>query len=72
MVQWLSICPPVQGTWVSSLVQEDPTCHGAAKPLGLQPVPHNKSSPPPAVRSPRTATRERPHRNEGPVQPKTK
>ena len=25
MVQWLRICQPMQGTWVQSLVQEDPT-----------------------------------------------
>ena len=24
--QWLRICLPVQGKWVQSLVQEDPTC----------------------------------------------
>ena len=27
--QWLRIRPPMQGPWVQSLVQEDPTCHGA-------------------------------------------
>ena len=26
MVQWLRICLPIQGTWVRSLVWEDPTC----------------------------------------------
>ena len=25
VVQWLRICLPVQGTWVQSLVLEDPT-----------------------------------------------
>ena len=24
---------PTQGTWVQSLIWEDPTCHGAAKPV---------------------------------------
>ena len=33
MVQWLRICLPVWGTWVWSLVREDPTCHGAAEPM---------------------------------------
>ena len=32
-VQWLRICLPVQGTWIWSLVQEDPTYSGAAKPM---------------------------------------
>ena len=34
VVQWLGICLPMQGTWVQYLVWEDPTCHGAAKPVG--------------------------------------
>ena len=25
--------PAMQGTWVRALVWEDPTCHGAAKPM---------------------------------------
>ena len=33
MVQWLRICLPMQGTQVQALVQEDPTCHGAATPV---------------------------------------
>ena len=33
VAQWLRICLPVQGTWVRALVREDPTCHGAAKPM---------------------------------------
>ena len=33
VVQWLRICLPMQGTWVRSLVQEDPTCRRAAKPM---------------------------------------
>ena len=32
VVQWLRVCLPVRGTWVQSLVQEDPTCLGAARP----------------------------------------
>ena len=32
VVQWLKIHLPMQETWVQSLVQEDSTCHTAAKP----------------------------------------
>ena len=32
MVQWLTICLPVQGMQVQSLVREGPTCLGATKP----------------------------------------
>ena len=33
VIQWLRICLPTEGTWVQSLVQEDPTCHRATKPV---------------------------------------
>ena len=33
VVQWLRIRLPMQRTWVQSLIWEDPTCHGAAKPM---------------------------------------
>ena len=33
MVQWIKIWLQMQATWVWSLVWEDPTCHGAAKPV---------------------------------------
>ena len=33
VVQWLRIYLPVQGTRVRALAQEDPTCHGATKPM---------------------------------------
>ena len=33
VVQWLRIHLPIQGTWVWALVPEDPTCHGATKPV---------------------------------------
>ena len=33
VVQWLRIHLPMQGTQVLALVREDPTCHGAAKPV---------------------------------------
>ena len=32
VVQWLRICLPIQGTWDQSLVQEDSTYCGTAKP----------------------------------------
>lgn len=38
VVQWLRICLPVQGTGVQPLVQEDPTCWGATKPMCLGPA----------------------------------
>ena len=31
--QWLRICLTMQGTRVRALVWEDPTCHGAARPV---------------------------------------
>ena len=33
VVQWIRIRLPVQGIQVQSLVQEDPTCRGATKPM---------------------------------------
>ena len=33
VVQWLRIHLPTEGTWVPALVWEDPTCHGAIKPM---------------------------------------
>ena len=48
VAQWLRICLPMQGTWVWSLDQEDPTGCGATKPVchnywscTLQPMSHN-------------------------------
>ena len=48
VAQWLRIRLPMQGTQVRALVQEDPTCHGATKPVrhnswacALEPVSHN-------------------------------
>ena len=48
VTQWLRIHLPVQGTPVRALVQEDPACHGATKPVGhnywacaLEPMSHN-------------------------------
>ena len=33
VAQWLRIGLPMQGTWVRSLLGEDPTCRGATKPV---------------------------------------
>ena len=33
VVQWLGICLPILGSWIQSLVREDPTCHGTTKPV---------------------------------------
>ena len=33
VVQWLRIRLPMQATQVQALVWEDPTCHGATKPM---------------------------------------
>ena len=33
VAQWLRICLPMQGTRVRALVQEDPTCRGATRPV---------------------------------------
>ena len=48
VAQWLRIRLPMQGTRVQALVWEDPTCHGATKPVQhnyrgcvLEPTCHN-------------------------------
>ena len=33
VVWWLTIRLPMQGVWVQSLVQKDPICHRATKPV---------------------------------------
>ena len=33
VAQWLRIRLPMQGTQVRALGREDPTCHGATKPV---------------------------------------
>ena len=33
VAQWLGVCLLVQGTRVRALVWEDPTCHGATRPV---------------------------------------
>ena len=51
MAQWARIHPPAQGTWVPSLVWEEPTCRRETKPEpttakahALEPVLHSKRS----------------------------
>ena len=48
VAQWLRIHLPMQGTQVWTVVREDPTCHGATKPMrhnywacALEPISHN-------------------------------
>ena len=36
VAQWLRIRLPRQGTWVRSLVREDPTCHGVKIPRAAE------------------------------------
>ena len=59
VVQWLIICLPMQGTWVRALVQEDPTCCRATKPVrhnywpcALEPLSHNYWARMPGTRAP--------------------
>ena len=33
VVQWLRLQLPMKGTWVRSLMGDDPTCCGATKPM---------------------------------------
>ena len=33
VARWLRVCLPMQGTRVRALVWEDPTCHGATRPV---------------------------------------
>ena len=53
VAQWLRIRLPMQGTRVWALVREDPTCHGATKP-----VHHNYWACEPQLLSPRATTTE--------------
>ena len=71
MVRCLRICLPMQRTWVRSLVWEDPTGHGATKPMC-----HNFWACTLQLRKPSgplTTTRETPvHSNKDPGQPRSK
>ena len=75
VVQWRRILLPPQGTWVGSLLQEDPTNRGEMKPAGynhwacalkLQPLgPRAATSEARASRA--CAPQKRSHRSEKPV-----
>ena len=52
VIQWIRICLPVHGTWVQSLVQEDPSCQGATKPV------HHATATEPVLKSLCSETRE--------------
>ena len=68
-VQWLRIRLPMQGTWVWSLVLENPTHHRATKPVhhnywacALEPTSHSTEAHPPTacVHSTRSHCSEKP------------
>ena len=78
MAQWLRICLPMQGTRVRALVREDPTCHGATKPVrhnywayALEPMSHNFWARVPQLLKPvclePVLRNKRSHRNEKPA-----
>ena len=78
VVQWLRIHLPMQGTWVRALVQEDPTCRGATKPVchnywacSLEPESHNYWAHMPQLLKPQhletVLHNKRSHRNEKPA-----
>ena len=80
VVQWLRIHLPTQGTRVWALIREDPTCHGATKPVrhnywawALEPVSHNYWAHMPQLLKParlETVLRsKRGHCNEKPAHP---
>ena len=78
VAQWLRIHLPMQGTWVRSLVWEEPTCHGATKPVHhnywagtLEPVSHDYWACVPQLPKPvhlePVLCNKRSHRNEKPM-----
>ena len=78
VAQWLGVRLPMQGTRVRALVREDPTCHGATKPVchnygtcALEPVSHDyRACEPQLLKPPCLAPvlcNKRSHRNEKPV-----
>ena len=65
VAQWLRIRLPMQGTRVRALVQEDPTCRGASKPVhhnywacAVEPASHNYWAHVPQLLSPCATTTE--------------
>ena len=78
VVQWLRTHLPIQGTRVRALGQEDPTCHGATKPVrriyracALEPTSHNYWAHVPQLLKPvrlePVLRNKRSHRNEKPA-----
>ena len=78
VAQWLRIHLPMQGTQVWALVQEDPTCRGATKPVhhncwacALEPVSHNYWARKPQLLEPKylepVLRNKRNHNNEKPA-----
>ena len=67
VVQWLRICLPMQGTQVRALVREDPTCHGATKPMRHNYWPREPQLLKPAHLEPMLCNK-RSHHNEKPAQ----
>ena len=78
VAQWLRICLPMHGTWVRALVQEDPTCRGATKPVchnywacALEPMSHDYWAHAPQLLKPTclepVLCNKRSHRNEKPT-----
>ena len=78
VAQWLRVCLPMQGTRVQALVQEDPTCRGATKPVchnywacALELVSHNYWACVPQLRKPTclepVLCNKRSHHNEKPA-----
>ena len=77
VAQWLRIHLPMQGTWVRALVQEDPTCRGANKPVchnywvcALEPASYNYWARVMQLLKPvflESVLHKRSHRNEKPV-----
>ena len=67
VAQWTRICQTMQGTWVWSLIWEDPTCLEVTKPMchcywalpTLEPVLYNKRNH--QMRCPSIATKSSPH-----------
>ena len=61
VTQWGRICRPVQGTWVRSLIWEDPTCHRAAEPRNHSSL--SPESPEPMLHHERSRGSEEPTRH---------
>ena len=75
VAQWLGIHLPTQGTWVQSLVQEDPTWRRATKPVHhnywactVEPVSHNHWARMPQLLKPECLARAHAPQQEKPPQ----